>query len=89
MIAFDTSSFSERMGNGGRSLCRVGEPVKGFTRSNKSAKCRKEKRRNYFESKNKTYKTVDHPTQPYDAALAAPNHGAGGGQLSEGKQCFC
>ena len=78
MNVFDASSFSERMGNGGRSLCRVGEPVKGFTRSNHPAKCRKEKRRNYFESKNKTYKTVDHPTQPGDAALAAPHHGAGG-----------
>ena len=33
--------------------------------------------------------TPEHPTQPGDAALAAPHHGAGGGQLSEGKQCFC
>ena len=78
MIAFDASSFSERMGNGRISLCRVGEQVKQTARSNHPAKCRKEKRRNYFESKNKTYKTVDHPTQPGDAALAAPHHGAGG-----------
>ena len=43
MNVFDASSFSERMGNGRSSLCRVGEPVKGFTRSNHPAKCRKEK----------------------------------------------
>ena len=81
MIVFDASSVSERMGNGGRSLCRVGEPVKGFTRSNHPAKCRKEKRRNYFESKNKTHKTVELPARPCDAALVAPHHGAGGRQL--------
>ena len=44
MNVFDASSFSERMGNGRSSLCRVGEPVKGFTRSNHPAKCRKKKK---------------------------------------------
>ena len=87
MNVFDASSFSERMGNGRSSLCRVGEPVKGFTRLNHPAKCRKEKRRNYFESKNKTYKTVELPTQPCDAVLVAPNHGAGG--ISGCKQRLC
>ena len=76
MIAFDASSFSERMGNGRSPLCRVGEPVKGFTRSNHPAKCRKEKRRNYFESKNKTYKAVGLPARPCDDCRYAPNHGA-------------
>ena len=48
MNVFDVSSFSERMGNGGRSLCRVGEPINQLTRSDHPAKCRKETRRNYL-----------------------------------------
>ena len=43
MNVFDASSFSERMGNGRSSLCRVGEPINQLTRSNHPAKCRKEK----------------------------------------------
>ena len=72
MIAFDAPSFSERMGNGGRSLCRVGEPVKGFTRSNKSAKGRKEKRR-----KNKHEKTNYQPAS--GTGHAALSHAESGG----------
>lgn len=43
MNIFDAYSFSERMGNGRSSLCRVGEPINQLTRSNHPAKCRKEK----------------------------------------------
>ena len=51
MNVFDVSPSSERMKSGGGSPCRVGEQTKQYARSDYPAECRKEKRRNYFESK--------------------------------------
>ena len=59
MIAFDAPSFSERMKNGGRSLCRAGEPVNKPHGQINRQNAEKKQGGIAYESKNETYKAVE------------------------------
>lgn len=74
MIAFDAPSFSERMKNGGRSLCRAGEPVNKPHGQINRQNAEKKQGGIAYESKNETAQAAAYAPHPCDGDGTASCH---------------